>query len=54
MIILFFGGMLAAHPWLRDEQRQIPLDILTLRLLKQYLRATPLKRLALKVQYRIL
>jgi hypothetical protein len=45
---------LAAHPWLRDEQRQIPLDILILRLLKQYLRATPLRRLALKVQYRIL
>ncbi|XP_066370300.1 CDPK-related kinase 3-like isoform X1 [Miscanthus floridulus] len=36
------------HPWLRDEQRQIPLDILIFRLVKQYLRATPLKRLALK------
>ncbi|KAG8074628.1 hypothetical protein GUJ93_ZPchr0006g44024 [Zizania palustris] len=36
------------HPWLRDEQRQIPLDILIYRLIKQYLRATPLKRLALK------
>ncbi|KAF0903678.1 hypothetical protein E2562_029053 [Oryza meyeriana var. granulata] len=36
------------HPWLRDEQRQIPLDILIFRLIKQYLRATPLKRLALK------
>jgi hypothetical protein len=38
-----------AHPWLRDDQRQIPLDILIYRLIKQYLRATPLKRLALKV-----
>ncbi|VAI90286.1 unnamed protein product [Triticum turgidum subsp. durum] len=36
------------HPWLRDDQRQIPLDILVYRLIKQYLRATPLKRLALK------
>lgn len=36
------------HPWLRDDQRQIPLDILIYRLIKQYLRATPLKRLALK------
>nr|CAB3469000.1 unnamed protein product [Digitaria exilis] len=39
---------LTSHPWLRDEQRQIPLDILIFRLVKQYLRATPLKRLALK------
>nr|CAB3471425.1 unnamed protein product [Digitaria exilis] len=39
---------LMSHPWLRDEQRQIPLDILIFRLVKQYLRATPLKRLALK------
>ncbi|GJN39344.1 hypothetical protein PR202_gb28455 [Eleusine coracana subsp. coracana] len=42
------------HPWLRDEQRQIPLDILIFRLLKQYLRATPLKRLALKALTRYL
>lgn len=37
-----------AHPWLRDEQRQIPLDILIYKLVKSYLRATPFKRAALK------
>ncbi|WOL19147.1 CDPK-related kinase 3 isoform X1 [Canna indica] len=36
------------HPWLRDAQRQIPLDILIYRLIKSYLRATPLRRAALK------
>ncbi|XP_020704535.1 CDPK-related kinase 3-like isoform X2 [Dendrobium catenatum] len=36
------------HPWLRDEQRQIPLDILVYKLVKSYLRATPFKRAALK------
>ncbi|THU61389.1 hypothetical protein C4D60_Mb07t22770 [Musa balbisiana] len=36
------------HPWLRDEQRQIPLDMLIFKLIKSYLRATPLKRAALK------
>ncbi|KAL0904288.1 hypothetical protein M5K25_026378 [Dendrobium thyrsiflorum] len=36
------------HPWLRDEQRQIPLDILIYKLVKSYLRATPFKRAALK------
>ncbi|KAJ0962171.1 hypothetical protein J5N97_029999 [Dioscorea zingiberensis] len=36
------------HPWLRDDQRQIPLDILIYKLIKSYLRATPLKRAALK------
>ena len=40
---------MAAHPWLRDEQRQIPLDMLIFKLIKSYLRATPLKRAALKV-----
>jgi hypothetical protein len=38
-----------AHPWLRDEQRQIPLDMLVFKLVKAYLRSTPLKRAALKV-----
>ncbi|RRT60645.1 hypothetical protein B296_00014883 [Ensete ventricosum] len=37
------------HPWLRDEQWQIPLDILIYKLVKSYLRCTPLKRAALKV-----
>lgn len=36
------------HPWLRDENRRIPVDILIFRLVKHYLRATPLKRAALK------
>jgi len=39
----------AAHPWLRDERRQIPLDMLVFKLVKAYLRSTPLKRAALKV-----
>lgn len=36
------------HPWLRDDQQQTPLDMLIFKLLKSYLRATPLKRSALK------
>ncbi|KAJ1692686.1 hypothetical protein LUZ63_009384 [Rhynchospora breviuscula] len=36
------------HPWLRDENRRIPVDLLIFRLVKHYLRATPLKRAALK------
>ncbi|XP_078171254.1 CDPK-related kinase 3-like [Carex rostrata] len=36
------------HPWLREENRRIPVDILIFRLVKHYLRATPLKRAALK------
>jgi hypothetical protein len=39
----------AAHPWLRDEQQQIPLDMLVFKLVKAYLVSTPLKRAALKV-----
>ncbi|CAH8355776.1 unnamed protein product [Eruca vesicaria subsp. sativa] len=36
------------HPWLRDESRAIPLDILIYKLVKAYLHATPLRRAALK------
>ncbi|KAI4355290.1 hypothetical protein L6164_004079 [Bauhinia variegata] len=36
------------HPWLRDDSRPIPLDILIYKLVKSYLRATPFKRAALK------
>ncbi|CAK8544956.1 unnamed protein product [Lathyrus sativus] len=36
------------HPWLRDESRPIPLDILIYKLVKSYLHATPFKRAALK------
>ncbi|XP_044366562.1 CDPK-related kinase 3 isoform X4 [Triticum aestivum] len=36
------------HPWLQDDQRQIPLDHLIYRFIKQYLRVTLLTRLALK------
>lgn len=36
------------HPWLRDESRAIPLDILIFKLVKAYLHATPLRRAALK------
>ncbi|KAJ1408375.1 EF-hand domain [Sesbania bispinosa] len=38
----------AAHPWLRDDSRPIPLDILVYKLVKAYLHATPFKRAALK------
>ncbi|KAF5947476.1 hypothetical protein HYC85_013433 [Camellia sinensis] len=36
------------HPWLRDENYSVPLDILIYKLVKSYVRATPLKRAALK------
>nr|AAL30817.1 calcium/calmodulin-dependent protein kinase CaMK4 [Arabidopsis thaliana] len=36
------------HPWLRDDSRVIPLDILIYKLVKAYLHATPLRRAALK------
>jgi len=37
-----------SHPWLRDQHGQIPLDMLVFKLVKAYLRSTPLKRAALK------
>lgn len=36
------------HPWLRDLNSTIPLDMMIYRLVKSYIRATPLKRAALK------
>ncbi|GFZ06357.1 calcium-dependent protein kinase (CDPK) family protein [Actinidia rufa] len=36
------------HQWLRDENRAVPLDILIYKLVKSYVRATPLKRAAFK------
>ncbi|XWS46286.1 hypothetical protein CRYUN_Cryun14cG0052400 [Craigia yunnanensis] len=36
------------HPWLRNDSRLIPLDILIYKLVKSYLHATPFKRAALK------
>lgn len=39
----------AAHPWFRGEQWQVPLDILVYKSVKAYLRITPFKRAALKV-----
>ncbi|XP_024968986.1 CDPK-related kinase 4-like [Cynara cardunculus var. scolymus] len=36
------------HPWLRDENHDVPLDILVYKLVKSYVRATPLRRAALK------
>ncbi|XP_043693562.1 CDPK-related kinase 3 [Telopea speciosissima] len=36
------------HPWLRDINCPVPLDILIYKLVKSYLRATPFKRAALK------
>ncbi|XP_021889579.1 CDPK-related kinase 3 [Carica papaya] len=37
-----------SHPWLRDDSRSIPLDILIYKLVKLYVHATPFKRAALK------
>ncbi|KAK9724868.1 hypothetical protein RND81_05G104100 [Saponaria officinalis] len=37
-----------AHPWLRDESRPLPLDMLIYKLVKSYIRVTPFKRAALK------
>nr|QCF40563.1 CDPK-related kinase [Betula platyphylla] len=36
------------HPWLRDENHAVPLDILIYKLVRSYVRATPFKRAALK------
>ncbi|KAI7747244.1 hypothetical protein M8C21_004907, partial [Ambrosia artemisiifolia] len=36
------------HPWLRDKNHDVPLDILVYKLVKSYVRATPLRRAALK------
>ncbi|KAK9093821.1 hypothetical protein Scep_025290 [Stephania cephalantha] len=36
------------HPWLRNGSYTVPLDILIYKLVKSYLRSTPLKRAALK------
>ncbi|KAK7350953.1 hypothetical protein VNO77_10039 [Canavalia gladiata] len=36
------------HPWLRNEKNTIPLDILIFKLVKSYVRASPLRRAALK------
>ncbi|XP_071713475.1 CDPK-related kinase 4-like [Rutidosis leptorrhynchoides] len=35
------------HPWLRNEKHDVPLDILVYKLVKSYVRATPLRRAAL-------
>ncbi|XP_037492053.1 CDPK-related kinase 4 isoform X2 [Jatropha curcas] len=40
------------HPWLRDENQSVPLDILIYKLVKSYVRATPFKRAALKALMR--
>lgn len=36
------------HPWLRDERRAVPLDLVIYKLVKSYVRATPFKRAAIK------
>ncbi|KAF5451799.1 hypothetical protein F2P56_026869 [Juglans regia] len=40
------------HPWLRDDSRSIPLDILIYKLVRSYINATPFKRAALKALVR--
>lgn len=42
---------IAAHPWLRNENHPVPLDILIYKLVKSYLHASPFKRAALKVKF---
>ncbi|XP_031497405.1 CDPK-related kinase 3-like [Nymphaea colorata] len=42
------------HPWLRVDSRPVPLDILFYKLVKSYIRSTPLKRAALKALSRAL
>ncbi|TYH05968.1 hypothetical protein ES288_A08G120800v1 [Gossypium darwinii] len=37
-----------AHPWLQDNNRVVPLDILIYKLVKSYIRATPFRRAAQK------
>ncbi|XP_068481576.1 CDPK-related kinase 6-like isoform X1 [Phaseolus vulgaris] len=44
----------AAHPWLRNEKNPIPLDILIYKLVKSYVRTSPLRRAALKALARAL
>ncbi|KAL6127290.1 hypothetical protein ACLB2K_075331 [Fragaria x ananassa] len=36
------------HPWLRDETRAVPLDLVIYKLVKSYVRATPFRRAAIK------
>nr|KAJ0186453.1 hypothetical protein LSAT_V11C900476790 [Lactuca sativa] len=36
------------HPWLKEEKHGVPLDIMVYKLVKLYVRATPLRRAALK------
>ncbi|KAL6127507.1 hypothetical protein ACLB2K_070872 [Fragaria x ananassa] len=36
------------HPWLRDERRAVPLDLVIYKLVKSYVRATPFRRAAIK------
>lgn len=36
------------HPWLRDETRDLPIDVLIYKLIKSYIRASPFRRAALK------
>ncbi|CAO2838532.1 unnamed protein product [Amaranthus hypochondriacus] len=43
-----------AHPWLRDENRPLPLDVFPFRVVKSYIRSTPLKRAALKALSKVL
>ncbi|XP_065863108.1 CDPK-related kinase 4-like [Euphorbia lathyris] len=42
------------HPWLRDENRPVPLDISIYKLVKSYVRATPFKRAALKALSKVI
>lgn len=44
-------SLTADHPWLRDDSRPIPLDILVYKLVKAYIHATPFKRAAVKVPF---
>lgn len=52
VIYLFYlSAVFTAHPWLRDETRAVPLDLVIYKLVKSYVRATPFRRAAIKVTY---
>ncbi|MED6121062.1 Cyclin-dependent kinase 4 [Stylosanthes scabra] len=42
------------HPWLKDENRPVPLDILVYKQVKSYIHATPFRRAALKALSKVL
>lgn len=47
-LLHFFSG----HPWIKNyKEVKVPLDILTFKLMKAYMRSSTLRRAALRVSY---